>query len=128
LFQNPGNGNDWINVRLVGVKSNRSGVGAKIEVSVQNAGSPPRSIWRTVGETSSFGGNPIEQHIGLGPAAKIVSIDIFWPVSGTHQHFMQGDKDEFIEIKEFDSTIKKLDRKPVHMGEKQIADRAQLAH
>jgi tetratricopeptide (TPR) repeat protein len=128
LFQNPGNGNDWINVRLVGVKSNRSGVGAKIEVSVQNAGSPTRSIWRTVGETSSFGGNPIEQHIGLGPEGKIVSIDIFWPVSGTHQHFMHVDQNSFIQIKEFDSAITKLVRKPVHMGEKQIADRAQLAH
>ena len=29
LFENPGQGNDWINVHLVGVKSNRSGIGAR---------------------------------------------------------------------------------------------------
>jgi hypothetical protein len=124
LFQNPGNGNDWINVRLLGVKSNRTAVGAKIQVSVQNAGGVMRSIWRTVGETSSFGGNPTEQHIGLGPKAKIVSLDVFWPASGTHQHFSQIDKNAFIQIKEFDSTITKLTRKPVRMGDNRVAQSA----
>jgi hypothetical protein len=122
LFQNPGNRNDWINVRLVGVKSNRGAIGAKIQISVQNAGASARSIWRTVGETSSFGGNPTEQHIGLGPDAKIVSLDVFWPASGTHQHFAPFDKNAFIQIKEFDSSITKLTRKPVRMGENHVAD------
>ncbi len=124
LFQNPGNGNDWINVHLVGVKSNRTAVGAKIQMSVQNAGSVTRSIWRTVGETSSFGGNPTEQHIGLGPAAKIVSLDVFWPASGTHQHFADVDKNAFIQVKEFDSGFTKLVRKPVRMGENRGAQSA----
>jgi hypothetical protein len=127
LFQNPGNRNDWLNVRLVGVKSNRTAIGAKIHVTVQNAGRAPRSIWRTVGETSSFGGNPTEQHIGLGPDAKIVTIDIFWPASGTRQHFAQADKNTFIQIKEFDSGITKLVRKQVRMGENRVADRAMPA-
>jgi hypothetical protein len=35
LFQNPGNGNDWINIKLVGVKSNRSVIGARIKVTVE---------------------------------------------------------------------------------------------
>ncbi len=34
LFENPGHGNDWISVRLVGVKANRPGIGAKIKVTV----------------------------------------------------------------------------------------------
>jgi tetratricopeptide (TPR) repeat protein len=124
LFQNPGNGNDWINMRLVGVKSNRAAVGAKIQVSVQNAGSVPRSIWRTVGETSSFGGNPTEPHIGLGPTAKIVSLDVFWPASGTHQHFAHVDKNAFLQVKEFDSGFTKLVRRPVRMGENRVAQSA----
>ena len=127
LFQNPGNRNDWINVRLVGVKSNRTAIGAKIQVTAQNAGGVTRSIWRTVGETSSFGGNPTEQHIGLGPDAKIVSLDIFWPASGTHQHFVHVDKNAFIEIKEFDNSFTGLEHKPVRMGENQNADRAPSA-
>jgi len=84
--------------------------------------------WQTVGETSSFGGNPTEQHIGLGPDAKIVALDIFWPASNTHQHFAQVDKNIFIGIKEFDNSFTRLGRKPVRMGENQNAERAQPAH
>ena len=29
-LKNPGNGNDWINLHLVGVKTNRSAIGARI--------------------------------------------------------------------------------------------------
>ena len=54
LFQNPGNGNDWISLKLVGVKSNRSAIGARIKVTVENEGpnrsNTTRSIYRTVGE------------------------------------------------------------------------------
>ena len=101
VFQNPGNGNDWINVRLVGVKSNRSAVGAEIKVTVEDDGGAPRSIYRTVGNTSSFGGNPLEQHIGLGHGARITSLDVWWPATNTRQHFAHVKKNEYIEIKEF---------------------------
>ena len=36
LFENPGNGNDWISLKLVGVKTNRSAIGARIKVTVEN--------------------------------------------------------------------------------------------
>ncbi len=35
LFENPGDGNDWINLHLVGVKSNRAAIGARIKLVVQ---------------------------------------------------------------------------------------------
>ena len=38
LFENPGNGNDWISLHLVGVKTNRAAIGARIKVTVQNEG------------------------------------------------------------------------------------------
>lgn len=117
LFQNPGNGNDWINVHLVGVKTNRSAIGAKIHVTVQNQNEAPRSIWRTVGETSSFGGNPTEQHIGLGADARIVRLDVIWPATRTQQHFDHVEKNQFIQIKEFEDNFTRLARKPVTMGD-----------
>ena len=113
LFRNPGNDNDWINVQLTGVKSNRSAIGAEIKVTVENDGRGSRSIYRTVGETSSFGGNPLEQHIGLGHGARILSIDTWWPATKTRQHFTNVGKDQFISIKEFATDYTKLDRKPV---------------
>jgi hypothetical protein len=113
LFRNPGNGNDWINVKLIGVKSNRSAIGAEITVTVENDKHASRSIYRTVGETSSFGGDPLEQHIGLGHGARILSIDTWWPATNTRQHFTHVDKNQFISIKEFSTDYAKLNRKPL---------------
>ena len=36
LFENPGHGNDWLGVNLVGVKTNRAAIGARITVTVEN--------------------------------------------------------------------------------------------
>ena len=36
LFENPGSDGDWINLHLVGVKSNRAAIGARIKVTVEN--------------------------------------------------------------------------------------------
>jgi hypothetical protein len=109
VFKNPGNDNDWINVRLAGVKSNRSAVGARIKVTAESAGRS-RTIYRTVGDTSSFGGNPVEQHIGLGAAAQITALDIWWPATGTRQHFANVEKNQYISIKEFATGYTKLER------------------
>jgi len=116
VFQNPGNSNDWINVKLIGVKSNKSAVGAEIKVMVVNGAGAARTIYRRVGETSSFGGNPLEQHIGLGPEAKIVAIDVWWPASNTRQHFAGVEKNEFISITEFAAKTTKLNRPVSRMG------------
>ena len=117
VFANPGTTNDWVNVRLVGVKTNREAFGAQIQVTVQDGNQPPRSIYRTVGQSSSFGANPMEQHIGLGPNAGIVTLDIWWPTSNTRQHFANITKNQFIEIKEFATSYTPLQRKPFRLRE-----------
>jgi len=116
LFENPGNGNDWINVKLVGVKSNRAAIGARIKVTVQNEGQGQRSIYRTVGSGGSFGASPLEQHIGLGKSAKILNIEIWWPTSNTRQNFSNVAKHQFLQIKEFAPDYTRLDRHAVHLG------------
>lgn len=116
VFKNPGGKNDWINIHLVGVKSNRNGIGAQIHITVSDDGQPPRSIYRTGGETSSFGANPMELHIGLGHAARIQAIDLFWPATNSHQHFTGVEKNQFIEIKEFAAAVTKLDRPGYRLG------------
>ena len=116
VFANPGSDNDWLNVRLVGVKSNREAVGAQIHVTVQDGNSSPRSIYRTVGQSSSFGANPAEQHIGLGPHAHAVTLDIWWPASNTRQHFNGVAKNQFIEIKELATGYETRKVSPFHLG------------
>jgi hypothetical protein len=118
LFENPGHGNDWISVRLVGVKANRSAIGARIKVTVKNEGRPARSIYRTVGSGGSFGGSPLEQHIGLGKSAQIDSLEIRWPGSADQpQRFLNLGKNQAIEIRQSsDDAIKVLLRRPVRLG------------
>jgi hypothetical protein len=116
VFENPGNGNDWITVKLAGVKSNRAGIGARIKVMVANEGRAPRAIYRTVGSGGSFGANPIQQHIGLGKSAKIVNLEVWWPASNTRQNFESAGTDQFIEIKEFAKDYRKLERKAFPLG------------
>ena len=66
LFQNPGQGNHWLTVKLVGKKTNRAAIGARIKVVT--AGENPLTVHRHVSSGSSFGGNPLQQTIGLAKA------------------------------------------------------------
>jgi tetratricopeptide (TPR) repeat protein len=116
LFENPGNDNDWLNVRLVGVKSNRSAVGAEMKVTVEDGNAAPRSLYRTVGQTSSFGANPMEQNIGLGHDARAITLDVWWPATGTRQHFTGVAKNQYLEIKEFATSYTRLERRPFRLG------------
>ena len=63
LFQNPGQGNHWLTVKLVGKKTNRAAIGARIKVVT--SGEKPLTIHRHVSSGSSFGANPLQQTIGL---------------------------------------------------------------
>jgi tetratricopeptide (TPR) repeat protein len=116
VFENPGHGNDWISLKLIGVKTNRSAIGARIKVTVENQGQGTRSIYRTVSSGGSFGASPLEQHIGLGKDARIVDLEVWWPTSNTRQHFANVEKNQFLEIKEFANDYAKLDRKPYRLG------------
>ncbi|HEU5255607.1 MAG TPA: FG-GAP-like repeat-containing protein, partial [Vicinamibacterales bacterium] len=87
LFENPGSGNDWLGIHLVGVRTNRAAIGARIKVTVENTGGGRRSMYRTVNSGGSFGASPLEQHIGLGKAARVAEVEIKWPASGTRQVF-----------------------------------------
>jgi hypothetical protein len=82
LYRNPGNGKHWLTLKLEGARSNRAAFGARIEVVVKNASGSPRHIYRTVGFGSSFGGNPLEQHVGVGDAARVSEIIVTWPATG----------------------------------------------
>ena len=110
LFKNPGNDNDWITVHLVGVKSSRSAIGARIKVTVQDGEQPPRAIYRTVGSGGSFGGSPLQQHVGLGKSARIVDLEVWWPSTQTRQNFSGVKKNQFIEIKELEKNYTVLER------------------
>ena len=116
LFENPGHGNDWLGLNLVGVKSNRAAVGARIKVTVESSGGVKRQIHRTVGSGGSFGASPLQQHIGLGKASRILEVEVRWPASGTRQVFTGVPKNQVIEIREMADRFTRLDRPPLPLG------------
>ena len=72
---------NYLNVRLVGVKSNRSAIGAR--VCLEAGG---KKQYREVSGGSSFGCLPFEQHFGLADTSNMDALQIWWP-SGLVQRF-----------------------------------------
>jgi len=116
LFENPGHGHDWLSVRLVGVKTNRAAIGARIKLTVDNAGRGSRSIHRTVGSGGTFGASPLEQHIGLGKSARILELEIWWPVSNTRQRVTGIATNQAVEITELAKSYTAIERRPITLG------------
>ena len=109
LFENPGHGNDWVAVELVGTKSNRAAIGARIRVVLDDNGKETQRV-RWVSSGGSFGSSPLMQHIGLGRDAEIVRLEIDWPaVAGdskrAHQVFTEVPINSFLVITEGDDAL-----------------------
>ena len=111
LFQNPGQGNNSLTVKLVGKKTNRAAIGARIKAIT--AGDAPLTVHRHVTSGSSFGANPLEQTIGLGKADRVAVLEIHWPTSGTTQVFRDVAANQIVEVTEFARDYRRIDRKPI---------------
>jgi hypothetical protein len=106
LYVNPGGGGSWVKLTLVGTRSNRGAVGARVEVVVPSAEGTTRSIFRTVGAASSFGGSPHRLEIGLGDARRIVRIEVIWPTTGLRQVLGEARPGGSYEIREGEATLR----------------------
>jgi hypothetical protein len=75
----------WITVRLVGTKSNRDGIGARVTIGQQ-----VRTMTTTVGYASSSHGG---LHFGLGSRLDVDRIDVRWPSGATQRvEHVKGDR------------------------------------
>ena len=100
LYRNDSdNGNHWLKVRLVGVASNRSGIGARVRARAQiGAG----TVWqlREVSAQNAFNGqNSLLAHFGLRAAALVDRLVIEWP-SGIVQTLSNVAADQLITVTE----------------------------
>ncbi len=80
LMNRSRNKNHWIILNLIGVKSNRDGLGTKIKISTAH-GSQFNQATTAVGYNSS---SDKRVHFGLGDAAVVDRIELAWP-SGQKQ-------------------------------------------
>jgi hypothetical protein len=82
LRNDGGNRNNWIMIKCVGVKSNRSAIGARVRIT-----SGARSqIDEVMSGSSYYSQNDFRLHFGLGSATKVDSVEIAWP-SGLKESF-----------------------------------------
>jgi len=95
LHNSGGNGNHFLNFKLVGTKSNRDGMGARVRV-VAGGTSEIREI---AGGGSYLSQSDLRANFGLGKAAKAETVEIQWP-SGQHQVFRNVDADKFYQVEE----------------------------
>jgi hypothetical protein len=101
LYKSPGNQNNWIDVKLIGVRTNRAAIGARIKLTVEDEVHQRQNIFRDVNSGGSFGASPLQQHIGVGKATRILTLEIWWPTSNTRQAFRDVSVNQYIEVKEF---------------------------
>ncbi len=91
LFENPGNENRWLSLKLVGAFTNRAALGSRIKILLTTEDGRKREIHRTVSAGGSFGASPFRQEIGLGKAKSIDAVEIFWPHSGKWKVYRELD-------------------------------------
>lgn len=99
LIRNNTSGNHWLEIKLIGKKSNRDAIGARITLW---AGGRKR-VDQVRGGSSYLSSSDLRVFFGLGRTAKAERIEMRWP-SGTIQSIENPPVDSIITIEEAKST------------------------
>jgi hypothetical protein len=95
LVNEAANQNHWIGLRLVGTRSNRDAIGARVTLHGEN-----RAWVDEVRSGSSYNSsNDLRLHFGLGAVAKLKDIQIRWP-NGESELFEAPAVDRIVELTE----------------------------
>ena len=101
-------GNHWILFKLVGTKSNRMGIGARIRITTDDG----RMLYNEATTSTGYAASSDPRvHFGLGSSRLIREIEIRWP-SGTSQllHSVKADRLMVVtEPSSGHSTMKRID-------------------
>jgi hypothetical protein len=108
-------GNNWIKIKTVGTKSNRSGIGARLRCVTR----PPeeKNAHSQIDEVRSGGGyfsqNDLRVHFGIGKAEKVELLEIRWP-SGQLDALKDIKPNQVIFVKEGEGIVRSVTfpRKP----------------
>jgi enediyne biosynthesis protein E4 len=95
LSNDGGNANHWLEVRLVGTRSNRDGIGASLKLVSEGF----TQIKQSKGGMSYMSAADPRIHFGLGQRTKVDSLKITWP-SGQTDQLTDVRVDRIIEVKE----------------------------
>jgi hypothetical protein len=78
-------GHNWIKIRTIGTKSNRSGIGARLICTTHPSGEskPHQQIDEVRSGGGYFSQNDLRVHFGIGKAEKVDVLEIRWPSGQT---------------------------------------------
>jgi tetratricopeptide (TPR) repeat protein len=111
LFENRSSGGHrWLVLSLVGTRTNRDAVGARVEVHLETPDGP-RVLHRAMGSVSSFGGSPHRLELGLGDAARVARLEVRWPNGGATQVFEDVPLDAWVRVTEGEPVLERLEWK-----------------
>jgi enediyne biosynthesis protein E4 len=93
--------NNWIKVRTIGTKSNRSGIGARLICTTRPPGEtkPHHQTDEVRSGGGYFSQNDLRVHFGLGKAEKVDALEIRWP-SGQIDSLKDIKANQLIYVKE----------------------------
>jgi predicted Zn-dependent protease len=99
---------NWIKIKLVGVKSNRSGIGTRVIVTTKTRPDAPKALaqmdeLRSGG--SYFSQNDLRMHFGLEQATKVDMVEIRW-LSGQVDQLKDLDANRLYVIQEGGKILK----------------------
>jgi hypothetical protein len=99
---------NWIKIKLVGVKSNRTGIGSRVSVTAMTSPDAPKALvqmdeLRSGG--SYFSQNDLRMHFGLDQAKKVDMVEIRW-LSGQVDQVKNLDVNQLYVIEEGGKILK----------------------
>jgi enediyne biosynthesis protein E4 len=100
-------GNNWIKVRTIGTKSNRSGIGARLKCVTKPAAEtkPHEQIDEVRSGGGYFSQNDLRIHFGLGKADKVDLLEVHWP-SGQIDTLKNIKSNQLIFVKEGEGIVR----------------------
>jgi hypothetical protein len=88
-------GRNWLAVRLEGVKSNRSAIGARVRARIGAV----TQTQEVRGGGSYYSQNDLRAHFGLGSAARVDRLEVRWP-NGLEEAWSNLDANRILTLKE----------------------------
>jgi hypothetical protein len=95
LRNDGGNGRHWLQLRLIGVRSNRDGIGARVKLTAGGL----TQVDEAKGGMSYQAAHDPRLHFGLGAAAQVDSIEVHWP-SGQIDRLRDVAADRVVTVRE----------------------------
>ncbi len=102
LRNDGGNKNNWIKIKLIGTKCNRTAIGARVYVVTGNH----RQMDEVASGTSVMSQNDLRLHFGLGQAKVVDSMEVRWPTTQKVEKFSRVESNQILTIQEGAGIVK----------------------